>query len=177
MKYIEKILRVNAQPEAQVLLDQVQKNYGFTPNLMSTFANSPATMKAYLTLGDLMSKTSFTSEEQQAVLLAASVENKCDYCVAAHSMMAVKMAGMSPETLNSLVKGENIANSKIDILVRLTKEIVKSRGFASESIVKDFLNAGYKQQHILEVILGVAMKTLSNYTNHLAETEIDEQFR
>ena len=176
MRHIQKISKNEAKPEAQELLDQVQKKYGFIPNLMSTFANSPATIQAYLVLGDLMGKTSFTAEEQQAILLAASVENSCEYCIAAHSMVALKMAGMNETTLKSLLKGETISNSKLNALVNLTRNIVETRGFVNERAVKEFLEAGYNQQNLLEVVLGITMKTLSNYTNHLAETEIDGPF-
>ena len=177
MKHLEKISKNNAKSESLVLLEQVQEKYCFIPNLMSTFANSPVTLKAYLALADLMGKTSFTSEEQQAILLATSVENNCEYCVAAHSMIALKMAGMKSETLESILKGSKISNSKIDALVKFTRKVVKSRGFVDDLLVKEFLAAGYGQQQILEVVLGVTMKTLSNYTNHLAETEIDVPFK
>ena len=166
----------NAKPESADILSGVEKKFGFIPNLMSVFADSPPALQAYLQLSDLISKSSFNPVEQQAILLAVSYENKCDYCVAAHSMMAAKMAGMPEEKLNAIRTGSAIDDRKINELVQFTKEVVEKRGFVSKDSIRRFQEVGYTNQHILEVILGVAMKTLSNYTNHIAETPLDPAF-
>lgn len=166
----------NVKPASADILLGVEKKFGFVPNLMSVFADSPSALQAYLQLSDLVSKSSFSPEEQQALLLAVSYENGCDYCVAAHSMMASKMVGMSEEKLNAIRTGSVVNDKKIDALVKFTKEVVEKRGFVSQDSIQRFLGVGYTNQHILEVILGVAMKTLSNYTNHIAETPLDPAF-
>ncbi len=166
----------NAKPESADLLAGVEKKYGFIPNLMGVFADSPSALQAYLSLSDLVSKSSFTPEEQQALLLAVSYENNCDYCVAAHSMMASKMAGMPSDRLEAIRTGNQVQDKKINELVRFTKSVVSARGNLSKESVVQFQSAGYTNQHVLEVILGVAMKTLSNYTNHIAETPLDPAF-
>lgn len=166
----------NAKPEAADILSGVEKKFGFIPNLISVFADSPATLQGYLQLSDLVSKTAFTPEEQQTILLATSHENGCEYCMAAHSMMASKMAGMPADRLSAIREGRTIGDKKIEALSRFTKEVVKKRGFVSKEDLQQFQAAGYTNQHILEVILGVAMKTLSNYTNHIAETPLDAAF-
>jgi len=45
------------------------------------------------------------------------------------------------------------------------------------SVIAAFQEAGYDAQQVLEVVLGVGMKTLSNYTNHIAGTELDAAFQ
>lgn len=166
----------NAKPEAADLLAGVEKKYGFIPNLMSVFADSPAALQAYVALSDLVGKSSFNPEEQQAILLATSYENNCDYCMAAHSMVASKMAGMPTDRLSAIRAGTQVSDRKIDQLVRFTKEVVAHRGNVSKEALAEFQSVGYSNQHILEVLLGVAMKTLSNYTNHIAETPLDPAF-
>lgn len=166
----------NAKPEAADLLAGVEKKYGFIPNLMSVFADSPAALQGYVALSDLVGKSSFNPEEQQAILLATSYENNCDYCMAAHSMVAAKMAGMPTDRLDAIRAGTQVSDKKIDQLVRFTKEVVASRGNISKETIAQFQSVGYTNQHILEVVLGVAMKTLSNYTNHIAETPLDPAF-
>lgn len=170
------IKKSDVKPEPVPLLSMVENKYGFIPNLMSVLADSSVTLQAYLTLADLVSKSAFTPEEQQAILLATSVENNCEYCVAAHSMVAIKMAGVSLEKLEALRDGKDINDNKLNELVRFTKKVVSERGFVDSDSVASFLNAGYTNQHILEVLLGVTMKTLSNYTNHIAKTPIDQAF-
>jgi len=166
----------NAKPEAADLLAGVEKKFGFVPNLMSVFADSPTTLQAYLILSELVGKGSFNPEEQQAILLAASYENNCDYCMAAHSLIASKMVGMASDKLNAIRTGTNTSDKKIDQLVKFTKEIVSNRGNVSQEAITQFLSVGYTNQHILEVVLGVTMKTLSNYVNHIAKTPVDENF-
>ena len=166
----------SAKPASADLLSAVEGKYGFIPNLMGIFAESTSALQAYIALSELVSKSAFNPEEQQALLLAVSFENNCDYCVAAHSMMASKMAGMPADRLEAIRQGKVISDKKINELVRFTREVVASRGNLAESSVNQFLNAGYTNQHVLEVILGVAMKTLSNYTNHLAKTPVDGAF-
>ena len=165
-----------AKPASMEILANVEKKYGFIPNLMAVFANSPATLSAYTMLSEQIGKSAFSPEEQQAILLAASYENNCKYCMAAHSMIAAKIAGMHVDRLDSIRKGEPLDDEKIDELVRFTKEMVASRGIVSEASIKKFIDVGYTSQHIVEVILGVAMKTLSNYTNHVANTPLDSAF-
>lgn len=168
--------RNNAKPEAQDLLLGVEKAFGFTPNLMKVFASSPATLKAYLTLSEIFSKSTLTPTEQQLALLAVSFENACTYCVAAHSMIAKKMAGVDSLDLNALREGKSLPNKKHDSLVRFTKELVKKRGNVSDSDIADFKSAGYGDEQVLELILAASFKTLSNYANHIAKTPIDSAF-
>lgn len=36
-----------------------------------------------------------------------------------------------------------------------------------------FRDAGYSENHVLEIVLAIAVKTLSNYANHLLHTPLD----
>ncbi len=175
-KTLPLIQKESANDEVKELLSSVESKFGFIPNLIKVFASSPATLKAYLTLGSLLEETLFTAEEQQIILLTVSRENRCDYCMAAHSMIAAKMVKMEPEKLNAIRQSEPVKDDKHRALIEFTETVVNERGYAAENPVKKFIAAGYSDQHVLEVILGVTMKTLSNYTNHIAETPIDSQF-
>ena len=176
MSHLKVFKKEEAKAESAALLNEVEKKYGFIPNLMGVLAESPVALKAYLELSNLVGQSSFSPEEQQAILLAVSIDNNCDYCVAAHSMVAAKMAGMSPDRLNSLREGKHLDNKKLDALVEFTRAVVSMRGFAGTKAVSQFLDAGFSKQQLLEVLVCVAMKTLSNYTNHIAETPLDLPF-
>ena len=158
------------------ILSTVEKKFGFIPNLMKVLASSPSTLKAYLALAELLENTSFTPEEQQIMLLTVSRENKCEYCLAVHSMIAAKMVGMDSDKLASIRDGKLLTNSKHQELMTFTLEIVRKRGFVEPESVRRFKDVGYSDQHVLEVLLAVTMKTLSNYTNHISQTPIDPQF-
>lgn len=158
------------------LLSDVQKRFGFVPNLMGVLAHAPAALKAYLSLSELFSRSSLSPIEQQAVLLAVSAENDCRYCVAAHSVGA-KMAGVPADVLSGLRSGSPLPDAKLEALREFTRMIVQLRAHLSDADLEAFTSAGYDQRHVLEVILGVAMKTISNYTNHIAGTPLDRAFR
>jgi len=164
-----------APEEAKPVLQEVAKKYGFTPNLMSVMAESPTLLKGYLALGGLLEASSLSPVEQQVVLLAVSRENGCEYCMAAHSTVA-SMIKAPQETIAALRDGTPIPDAKLEALRSFTTAVVAERGWVKPEAVQAFFDAGYCRANLLEVILGVGMKTLSNYTNHLAETPLDAAF-
>lgn len=173
-----KLHTVDSAPAASAaILDATQKALGFVPNLYAHLAESPAALQAYKQLGSLLEQSAFTPEEQQVILLAASIENHCTYCVAAHSFIARNMVKVSDATLSALRNGEPLPNPKLNALALFTEAVVRERGWVADSQeLKIFFAAGYTRRHALEVVLGVAMKTLSNYANHLTDTPLDATF-
>lgn len=167
---------VETAPEAaRETLAEVNKMYGFTPNLLAMLAESPSSLKGYLQLNDLMSQTSFDASERQTVLLTTSYENNCEYCMAAHSAIAGQQ-GVPADVIESLRNATPIADAKLEALRKFTAIIVRSRGLPGEQDLRDFEAAGYTTTQVLEVVLGVSIKTLSNYSNHVAHTPLDEAF-
>ena len=163
-------------PEAsKPILDNVQLGFGFIPNLIRVMAESPATAGAYTALMDEFEKTAFNTIEKQVILLAVSKENECGYCLAAHGKTAA-MKGVAPAVVAAIGAGVPLADDRLQLLVTLVRSIVGSRGWPEPALVEKFHALGYTQQHYLEIILAVAMKTLSNYVNHAAETPLDEAF-
>jgi uncharacterized peroxidase-related enzyme len=159
------------------ILDAANKGLGFVPNLYAHLAESPAALQAYKQLGSLLEQSAFTPQEQQAILIAVSVENGCEYCVAAHSFIARNMVKVANETISALRNKQPLPNPKLNALVSFATAVVRERGWVANSqALKEFFAAGYTQQHALEVVLGVAMKTLSNYANHLTDTPLDAAF-
>ena len=166
----------NAPEASRPTLNTAKTAFGFVPNLLGMLAESPAAVETYLTLAGLMDKTSLTPVERQVVLLTASFENTCTYCMAAHSTVA-KGAGMTDDTLVGLRAGRALADAKLNALADFTRQVVRERGFVSETDVTTFLAAGFTKANVFDVIVGVSLKTLSNYTNHIAETPVDAAFQ
>lgn len=161
---------------SQDVLRVIERRFGFVPNLIGTLAAAPVAAKAYATLYDLFGQTSLTPVEQQLVLLAVSVTNGCRYCVAADSW-GLDAAGAAPETVQAVRGGHELSDRKLEALRRFTATVVEQRGWLDESDVQEFLAAGYGEAHVFEVLVGVALKTLSNYTNHIAATPLDPALR
>ncbi len=159
----------NTAGSTKELLTTIQKNYGFFPNMFGYMAEAPVTIEAYLALNDLVSKTSFTPAQQQVALLAVSVENNCDFCAVAHRAIG-KMKGANLQTLTEIATYRVITDQQDRALATFAQTIAKNRGRPAEAEVQAFLDAGFTKRQILEVILIVSIKTLSNYINHLTNT-------
>jgi len=159
------------------LLEAVQKKFGFIPNLMKVFAESPVAMQAYLTVAEIFEKSTFTPVERQLVLLSVSYANKCEYCVAVHSVLAKGIPDTDKKWVDDLRQGKVLADPKLQALVNFTKSLVAERGFVNEGAIQAFVSTGYTNENILEIIAAIGLKTISNYTNHLAHTPLDEAFQ
>lgn len=166
----------NAPEGAREALAAVKGSMGFIPNLLGTMAEAPSALKAYVQLLGLVAATSLSAQEQRLLTLAISTENDCGYCVAAEGMLAHKVAKVPLEQIEAVRESRSLDDPKLSAFVNFAREVVSSRGHPSEDITSAFLAAGYTQANILEVVLGATIKTLSNYTNHIAKTPIDAAF-
>lgn len=165
----------SAPSEARPLLEQAESAYGFIPNLLGIMAESPALLEAYMTMNQIFGKTDFDAAQRQVVLLAVSADNECGYCTTAHTAIA-SMEGVDEDVAKAAAEGREIDDPKLEALRKFATKVASSRGHPSDDDVSAFLDAGYERRHVLDVLTGVGMKTMSNYTNHIAETPVDEQF-
>ncbi len=157
------------------ILAAVQKKFGFVPNLFRVMAEAPAAAEAYMTVMDIFESSSLSDAEKQTILLSASLVNQCDYCMAAHSTVAGMKSGPA-EIIEALRSGATLPDTKLDALAVLTRSVVETRGWPTEAAKEAFFAAGYGASEYLEVIVGVTVKTLSNYVNHAADTPLDTAF-
>jgi len=176
MNEIEVLALEQAPDGSRELLAQAKGRFGFVPNLFGILAHSPAALNAYMSLSNLFSGSSLSPVEQQVVLLTVSFENDCPYCMAAHSTGS-RMAGIPAEVLSALRSGASLPDAKLQALHEFTRKMVQLRGRIGDADLQSFTSAGYSEPHVLEVILGIAMKTLSNYTNHIANPPLDRAFQ
>ncbi len=165
----------SAPDRSKPFLNGALQKYGFVPNLLATMADEPVALEAYMALGGFFEKSSLSPVERQLVLLAVSQANACQYCLAAHSVMA-KMNGVPPEQIAAVRIGDSTGDDRLDGLLAYVREATTTRGYPSAETVSRFASAGYSSTQALAVLLGITMKTLSNYVNHVAATQIDSQF-
>ena len=160
-------------PEAsKALLDKSLNAFGMIPNLHAVMAESPPLLEAYQTLHDLFQQTSFDADELTVVWQTINVEHKCHYCVPAHTMIA-QMMKVDESIIEALRNTTPLPNDKLQVLHTTTLALVRNRGHLSEDEISAFLASGYEQRHLLEIVLGISQKVMSNYVNHLAETPLD----
>ncbi len=175
MSQFEVHTKETASTESAELLATAEKAYGFIPNLLGVMAESPATVKAYMTIGQLFDESSFSATERQVVILTASRFNECDYCMAAHSVVA-GMQKVPADVIEAIRNDRPVNDRKLEALRVFTTTVIEKRGWSSAADIASFLAEGYTKAQVLEVILGISFKTLSNYVNHVAETPLDDAF-
>ncbi len=171
------ITPATAEGRAAEMLDLAMKQVGFIPNMYANMANSPGLLDTYLTgYAQFRADSGFSPAEQEVVFLTISRENGCGYCVAAHSFIADAMSGVPAAVTDAIRDGGEIPDAKLQALAAFTRTMLRSRGLPSRAEVRAFLDAGYEERQILEIILAIAVKTLSNYANHVFHTEVDDMF-
>ncbi|WP_111707067.1 carboxymuconolactone decarboxylase family protein [Lutibacter citreus] len=171
-----KIHNLETAPKESVpFIEQSLKSYGMIPNLTATLAEAPGIVEAYGVLHNLFANSSFNAEELTVVWQTINVEHECHYCVPAHTGIAHSMK-VDAALTEALRNSEPMPTEKLQALQDTTLEIVRERGHLSEAQKEKFFAEGYGNRQLLEIILGLSQKVISNYTNHLAETPVDKAF-
>lgn len=166
----------DADPAVAEILARVKQQAGRIPNLYARMANVPGLLGTYLHgQKALQAGSGWSPAELQTVLLTISRLNGCTYCVAAHSTLA-DMAKVPDEITEALREGKPLPDARLQALAVFTTAMLKRRGLPTGAQIDAFLAAGFAETDILEVVLAIAMKTISNYTNHLFHTPLDEPF-
>jgi uncharacterized peroxidase-related enzyme len=165
---------LDTAPDAtKATLEKLKQQNGFIPNLFGIMANSPITLKVYSEMGKLFGETSFSALEKNIIWMTVSITNNCHYCVSIHSMVAA-MHKVPDDVIDSIRTNTSINDPKLEALRKFTALMTAKRGWATEQEIADFLAAGYSKEQIQEVVVGIAQKTISNYINHIAKTQLDE---
>lgn len=163
--------------QSKAILDKTKKGLGFEPNMYKKMAANTSTLDGYTYLHDSYRQNSgFNSVEQEVVLLSVSYFNNCEYCMAAHSFIADNMSNVPKEITDAIRAGKALPDEKLNALSEFTKQMVEKRGWVSQEDLDAFFTAGYKETHVLGIVSGIAVKTLSNYSNHLTQPDVDQTF-
>ena len=166
----------DAGPESRELLDAAAKQMGMVPNLYAEMAHVPGLLATYRFGYDhFRAGSGFSPAEQEVVLLSVSRFNTCTYCVAVHSTTADR-ARVPAAVVDAIRDGRTVEDERLGALREFTTEMVATRGRPSQEALEAFLKAGYTREQALAVVLAVAVKTISNYTNHLFHTPLDPVF-
>ncbi|MBC00363.1 MAG: alkylhydroperoxidase [Rhodobacteraceae bacterium] len=162
----------DAPAASQPLLQTVEKQLGSVPNLFRLIANSPAALEGYLSLSGALAKGSLPAATRERIALAVAELNGCGYCLAAHSYIGANMAKLDPVEIEANRRGHS-TDPKADAAVRFAAQVVTARGHVSDEQVKAVKLAGYSDAQVVEIILHVAVNTLTNYANEVAQTVVD----
>ncbi len=161
----------DANKDIQKTYDVIESKFGMVPNIFKGMANSPIVLDAYLKLDELIAGGSFEPVEQEIVRMVVSQNNKCEYCVAAHTG-GLLSKGLENEEILKIRKGKS-EDPKRSVLIDFTLKVLETKGFVSDSDIDTFKKAGFTDAHAAEISVMIAQKTLSNYFNHINNTDLD----
>lgn len=165
---------LDTAPEAsKPLLEISQKAFGRLPGLHKVMAESPQVLEGYQALHRLFTETDFDADELTVVWQTINVEHECHYCVPAHTGIAKRMK-VSDEIITALRDETPLPTAKLEALRIFTLQMLRQRGNVTEEQMQVFFDAGYGHRAVLDIILGLSQKVMSNYINHVAQTPLDE---
>jgi len=162
--------RDDVTPDNQAIFDNLKKALGFVPNLYATFAHSPTALGTYLALQN--AKSSLKPKEREVINLVVSQVNDCEYCLAAHTALG-KMLGFSDAQILEIRRGRASFDPKLDGLVRFVREVAEKRGHVSATTTDAFLAAGWSQANLVDAIMVVGDKSISNYLHGTTKIPVD----
>ena len=157
------------------LLAATERRKGFVPNLYGVLAEAPIAVEAYDALGDLLTRSSFTPTERHVVWFTINAYHDCHYCMAAHTGLA-RGEQVPAEVIETARAMAPYDDPRLETLRRFTLKLVENRGWVAADDLDAFLAAGFTRQNVLEIVVATAHKVLSNYTNHIVDTPVDDRF-
>jgi AhpD family alkylhydroperoxidase len=162
--------RDEVSPANQAIFDKLKSSLGTVPNLYATLAHSESALGSYLAFQ--AAKSSITGKAREVVNLVVSQVNLCEYCLAAHTVIG-KMNGFSDEQILEIRGGKASFDGKLDALARLVRNIVANRGHGEPALVDAFFSAGWTKANLVDVIVAIGDKTVTNYLHGTTRVPID----
>lgn len=170
MQTISVPTRDEVSPENQAIFDNLKKMLSFTPNLYATFAHSPTALGTYLALQN--AKSSLSAKQREVINLVVSQVNSCEYCLAAHTAVG-KMVGFSEAQIMEIRHGRASFDAHLDALARFTREVAEKRGHVAAETTDAFLAAGWSAGSLVDVMMVIGDKTISNYLHGATKIPVD----
>ncbi|MGB3867202.1 MAG: carboxymuconolactone decarboxylase family protein [Xanthobacteraceae bacterium] len=172
------ILTADTAPEAaREGVRKAEQANGFLPNLIGLLANAPVALETYQTVSGINARSGLSLAEREAVQITAAATHGCGFCVAGHTAVATKKAGLTEDTVNALRANARVADAKLDAVADFTRAIIRSRGAVADAELAAFKAAGFNDANALEVVLGVSLATLCNFANNLGKPDLNPQLQ
>lgn len=154
----------------QAIFTNLEKGLGFVPNIYATLALSENALGSYLALQG--AKTSLKAKEKEVVNLVVSQVNGCEYCLAAHTALG-KMNGFTDEEILDIRAVEVIFDAKVKALSEITYDIAANKGHIKQANLENFYDAGYTQENLVDLVVLVGDKIVTNYLHALTKVPVD----
>jgi uncharacterized peroxidase-related enzyme len=172
------ILTTETAPEAsREGVTKAEKANGFIPNLIGLLANAPVALETYQTVSGINARSGLSLAEREAVQITAAAIHGCGFCVAGHTAVAYKKAGLNEDVVNALRANAKVPDAKLNAVADFTRAVIRSRGAVADTELAAFKAAGFNDANALEVVLGVSLATLCNFANNLGKPDLNPQLQ
>lgn len=167
----------DAPDAAKPGLETAKKNNGFLPNLVRLLAGAPVALETYQTVSGINARSGLNLAEREAVQITAAATHGCGFCVAGHTAVAYKKAGLTPDVVDALRNGAEVPDARLNAVAVFTRAVIRSRGAVENSELQAFRDAGLSEANALEVVLGVSLATLCNFANNLGQPALNPELQ
>jgi uncharacterized peroxidase-related enzyme len=171
MKTISVPTRDQVSPESQALFDVLQKRIGKVPNLYATMGHSQFALRGFMNLEETLNEGVFDPKEREAIALVVSEVNACAYCLAGHTLLAVKRGFTKEETLE--IRKGDVADARLNAIIQLAKAVTETKGHPAEKYLNKFYDAGFDEGAVMELIGLVIVRLFTNYVFALTYIPVD----
>ena len=154
----------------QEIFSSLKKKLGFVPNLYAYFGHSETALGDYLQFQQR--KSTLRAKDIEVINLVTSEYNGCTYCQAAHTAIG-KLIGFSDEQILEIRSGRATFDERLDALAQFTLAVVSNHGQVSEEAREEFFATGYTQTTLVDVVVAIGTKIISNYLHNITGFEVD----
>ena len=162
--------KAEVSPSNQIIFDTLHKGLGFVPNLYAYFGKNETALGDYLAFQNR--KSTLKAKEREVINLVTSQMNGCRYCQSAHTILG-KLNGFTDEQIIEIRKGSVSFDSKLDALAKFTASVVENTGRVTTDNKEAFFAAGYSEANMIDVVIVIGDKIISNYIHNLTGLQID----
>jgi len=106
------------------------------------------------------------------IALVVAEANGCGYCLSAHTYLGARFHGLDAAELDANRDGRS-SDPKAEAALRFAALVVQRRGQVTDADVAAVRDAGFDDAQVVEIVLHVALNTLTNLVNNTLGTEVD----
>lgn len=176
MSRIEPVNKSEADAETVAVIERMEGLWGGDWNLTRVLANAPNMLRAFADFCDGLQGSSLNPADREVLALEMSRRNGCHYCIPAHTMLA-RAEDVADADIAAILDGRDAADPRCRLIQRATRRICETTGKLEDEELQSFIDQGLSHETLLDMVGDIAYCTVTNFTNRLAQTELDPFLR
>ena len=162
-------LPTSADVSVTAVLEDMKARMGTAPNFSTTIAQSPAAFNAYTAFSKALMKGRLTARRRES----AGSRTSQQLPILPLRACRIGQRGRPQRCREPQARTGKSDNALDYAILSFALKAVQQKGLVSDAGVASARGAGIDDGLMLEIVADIALNTLTNYTNRLADTEID----